>query len=423
MTSDDVIAHELLPHLATRLLRTPLMLHPSKLDAILAAVGPRFGLDVSALPPIEAKQRLAMDVGGDLKQGITYALHEGTAIIPVRGTMVKRTGTMRPFSGMTGVDGLTQVFRTALHDPAVERIVLHIDSPGGEVAGAFDLADEVYAARGQKPIVAAVDEAGYSAAYLLASAADRVYLPRTGGVGSIGIVGVHVDTTGADAKLGLKYTIIKAGEKKVTEHAPLPEAAASDLQAKVDDLYALFTETVARNRGIPVAQVRDTEAGTFMGKKAVTAKLADGVQTFDDTVRAGTTRRSAQPTRGKGGVMAEQQQEEQQRAEQERQKVVSIDQARTEGAAAESARVMAILDLGVLAGFQSEAQEMARDPKISVEEARTRLLTLKAQRGDAGGDVRGQIQHEAKPQLKTAEEVYDWRRKQYEAMGRTRFIA
>ena len=68
-------------------------------------------------------------------------------------------------------------FRAAMADERVNSVLFLIDSPGGEVAGLFDLVDEIYHARGTKPIIAVADEAAFSAAYAIASAADEVYLP------------------------------------------------------------------------------------------------------------------------------------------------------------------------------------------------------------------------------------------------------
>ena len=65
-----------------------------------------------------------------------YDLVGPVAVIQVEGTLVQKLGTLRPYSGMTGYDGIRQNFLEALSDPAVEAIVLDIDSPGGEVAGA-----------------------------------------------------------------------------------------------------------------------------------------------------------------------------------------------------------------------------------------------------------------------------------------------
>ena len=87
-------------------------------------------------------------------------------------------------------------------DERVNSVLLLIDSPGGEVAGLFDLVDEIYHARGTKPIIAVADEAAFSAAYAIASAADEVYLPATAQVGSIGVIAIHVDQSGLRQKPG-----------------------------------------------------------------------------------------------------------------------------------------------------------------------------------------------------------------------------
>jgi ClpP class serine protease len=110
------------------------------------------------------------EAGDTSKDG--YDIVNGVAVIPVRGTLVQRTGTLRPYSGMTGYDGLRQNFLTALTDASVEGIVLDIDSPGGEVSGCFDLVDTIYAARGIKPIAAICAEHAFSAAFALATTAD-----------------------------------------------------------------------------------------------------------------------------------------------------------------------------------------------------------------------------------------------------------
>jgi signal peptide peptidase SppA len=169
----------------------------------------------------------------------------------------------------------------------VAAIVFDIDSPGGEVAGLFDLVDEIYEARGAKPIYAIANESAYSAAYAIASAADEVYLPRTGGVGSIGVIAIHVDQSSFDEKTGFSYTPIFAGARKndFSRHEPLSDEARRTLQAEIDEMYDLFVDTVARNRAIEASRIRATEAGFFQGKKAVNAGLADKVLPWDKAIR------------------------------------------------------------------------------------------------------------------------------------------
>jgi ClpP class serine protease len=73
----------------------------------------------------------------------------GVAVIPICGTLVQKLGSLRPYSGMTGYDGIRQAFLTAMEDPDISGICLDIDSPGGEVAGCFDLVDVIYGSRGK----------------------------------------------------------------------------------------------------------------------------------------------------------------------------------------------------------------------------------------------------------------------------------
>ena len=118
---------------------------------------------------------------------------DGIAVIEIAGTLVHRGAWIGQSSGMTSYEGIAAQLQAALADPGVRGIALDIDSFGGEVAGAFDLADRIRAARAQKPVHAFIAEHALSAGYVLASQADHIILPRTGAVGSIGVVALHTD--------------------------------------------------------------------------------------------------------------------------------------------------------------------------------------------------------------------------------------
>ncbi|HBO83311.1 MAG TPA: serine peptidase, partial [Cupriavidus sp.] len=160
--------------------------------------------------------------------------------------------------------------------------------PGGEVAGCFDLVDTIYGARGKKPIWSILNESAYSAGYAIASAADRVLVPRTGGVGSIGVICAHVDLSKALTSAGVKVTFITYGDRKADGHAeiPLSEEALARFQADIDSMGDLFVSTVARNRNISAATVRDTQAATYLGADGVELGLADEVAAPDAAFRA-----------------------------------------------------------------------------------------------------------------------------------------
>ena len=251
-------------HLAQRLFNVPVAIRPEKAEVIMAALAERLGIgrmlrlsgDAVDLTPLALEgdgysyaDRDARDTGYDLVGGV--------AVIPVHGTLVQKSGALRPWSGMTGYDGIRQAFLTALYDPQVTAIVLDVDSPGGEVAGCFDLVDTIYNARGAKPIWSILNESAFSAAYALASA-------------------------------GLVVTFITYGERKADGHGeiPLSAEALARFQGDIDQMGELFVTTVARNRGLSANQVRATQAATYLGQSGVELGLADVVAAPDAAFRA-----------------------------------------------------------------------------------------------------------------------------------------
>src|SRR5262249_4909037 len=113
------------------------------------------------------------------------AVRSGIAVVPIHGTLVSRGSFLDAMSGLTSYDAIRASLRAALDDPAVRGIMLDIDSPGGEAARVFDLADEIRAAAARKPVWAAANDMAASAAYAIAAAAQTVVVSRAGLVGSI----------------------------------------------------------------------------------------------------------------------------------------------------------------------------------------------------------------------------------------------
>jgi len=283
-----------LVHLASRLYGTPLLIARSKLDVILSVLGPRIGLpDIDAAIPVPTSR------------AATSVAQPGIAIIPVHGTLVRRAIGLEAASGLTSYGEIAARLDTALADPQVSGILLDLDSPGGEAGGVFELAARIRAANDIKPVWAHANDSAYSAAYAIAAAASRLTLSQTAGVGSIGVIALHVDQSIKDAKDGIAFTAIYAGHHKndFSAHAPLSPQAASTLQTEVDRLYGIFVSQVAQMRGLDSDAVRATEAGLLFGEAAVTAGLADAVISVDQVLvefsnALGAQRRLATPSTG-----------------------------------------------------------------------------------------------------------------------------
>ncbi|PZP55979.1 MAG: S49 family peptidase, partial [Delftia acidovorans] len=115
-----------------------------------------------------------------------FAFSGGFAIIPIHGSLINRYGGY--YHGyVTGYNFIRSQMNAALADPDVEAIIFDVNSNGGEAAGCFELANEIFASRAVKPSFSVVDSNAYSAAYALGSAATKMAVIPSGGAGSIGV--------------------------------------------------------------------------------------------------------------------------------------------------------------------------------------------------------------------------------------------
>ncbi|KPQ04612.1 MAG: Periplasmic serine proteases (ClpP class) [Rhodobacteraceae bacterium HLUCCA12] len=283
------------PRIAARAFNTPLLVEPSKAMAFLSGLGPRIlGRRVEVLDDevVEGTWDAALParasiLAGGLADSLRqrgdppYPVVDGIAVIEIAGVLIHRGGWIGQSSGQTSYEGIAAQIDAAVSDPTVRGLALEIDSFGGEVAGVFDLADRIRAIRGSKPVWAFVAEHAFSAGYALASQADRILLPRSGALGSIGVVVLHADYSQQLDQDGVRVTLIHSGRHKVdgNPYQPLPEAVRGDIQREIDVLRFLFAETVAAGRADRLSQeaALATEAASFRGADAVGAGLADEV--------------------------------------------------------------------------------------------------------------------------------------------------
>lgn len=276
------------PRLAMRLYNSALLITPEKLEVIEQVFRAYSEGDAERMQMAEAAPRaeLALPDSMQRARGGYLRTADGIALIPVLGTLVQRGGFMDAMSGLTSYDSIGAQLAAAVDDPLVRGILLEVDSPGGEANGIFDLGAEIRAAAARKPVLAHANEVAFSGGYVIASAAQELYTPRTGMVGSIGVRMLHVDQSQYDAKRGLVYTSIYAGSHKndFDPHAPLSDAALADAQAHIDRMYGVFVDHVASMRGIDVQAVRDTEAALLHADQAKSLGMVDGIATLGETM-------------------------------------------------------------------------------------------------------------------------------------------
>ena len=372
----------MLPHLASRLFGTPLLVHRAKLDVILAVLGDRLNIQ----PP-------AADMALPGPRNMSSAT-PGIAVIPVHGTLVKRTAGLDAASGLTSYTELAAMLDSALADPQVAGILLDIDSPGGEASGSFELARRIREASAVKPVWAVANDAAYSAAYAIGSAASRLIVSETGGVGSIGVIALHIDQSVKDANDGYRYTAVTAGTHKndFSPHQPLTDEAKAELQAEVDRLYGLFVDHVAAMRTLATDDVRFTEAGLFFGANAIAAGLADAVGTFESALSDFSlflSSRSRKSPQARAGTRTEavipSKEDSMQDNETQVAEMIGVDQAAVMIAEAKrevTQSAQAIAELCLIAGTPDKAAEFIAAGKTEAEVRRV-LIEAKAARSDA----------------------------------------
>lgn len=280
------------PLIGQRLFNVPLMLRPEKCEIVAAALLDHLGItklnriDGTTLGVVELRQEASAATSGDREQRRYYQAVDGVAIIPIQGSLAQRVGGLDPYSGVCGYNQIEAKIEMAQDDDTVRAILIDVDSPGGEVAGCFDLSRKIaaYSARnGGKPIVGAANEQACSAGYALLAACDEVYMPETGVVGSIGVWTLLVDMTRNLDREGVEITMIRAGERKARGawFEKADKETVSKLLSWVDNTRDQFCRLVAANRNLQLADVEAQEGDWYFGDDALSRGLVDGIGSFE----------------------------------------------------------------------------------------------------------------------------------------------
>lgn len=381
------------PHLAARLFNTPLLVHPGKLDAIIAGLGGRLLGSAVQLDAVADSAGIAPEMFST-RRGVRgdagYAITDGVAVIHASGALVHRSRMDGASSYLLGYNELASQVEAAQADPDVHAVLQVWDSPGGEVSGAFEYAQRMHALRGSKPMWAIADSMAASAAYLGGSAFEHLAVSSTGYVGSIGVVMRHVDFSRALDNDGIRVTHIFAGSHKVdgNPYEPLPKSVQAEMQAEIDGLYTMFVDAVAQHRGISAESVRATQAQVYRGEAAVSLGLADRVATTDQliselsaqrarTYPAGPSARTTATTEGvtMSGTTPQAPAGAAPNAAAAAFSQADLDQARAAGVSAERERVTAILGHARASTHLATATQCI-STGLSAEQAGAILATL-----------------------------------------------
>ena len=174
------------------------------------------------------------------------------------------------------------------YNPGVRGIILRIDSPGGAVAPAQEIYNEIMKLRADhKTVYASMGTVAASGGYYIACAADYVLANPGTLTGSIAAVMAFSNVEELTNKIGVKPVVIKSGKYKDVG-SPMRTMKPEEqklLQNVVDDVHQQFVQAVAKGRGLPVSQVSEIADGRIMtGQQALKLKLIDEVGGLEKTI-------------------------------------------------------------------------------------------------------------------------------------------
>ena len=269
------------------LLATPWAMQPDVMHAYAKVLARQYAHKLGANVEDEAPAGVAIAAAAPRPSARTAS--GSIAVLPLYGSIMQRAGMLEMCGGGTSTQSFTRAFRDAMADETVSQILIDGDSPGGSVYGVGELAAEIRAARGTKPVFGIANSVCASACYWIMSQCSELYVTPGGQVGSIGVIAAHEDMSKALEEAGINITLITYGEFKAEGNSlgPLDETALRSIQSDIDSYGVDFTNAVAKGRGVSVESVRnDMGRGRMLrGDAALAAGMVDGIATFDEVVK------------------------------------------------------------------------------------------------------------------------------------------
>ncbi len=228
-----------------------------------------------------AEQKAKDDAGAK-----PYEVAGSTAIIKLSGPMTKKETSASFLTGGTSTVRAMWAIDKAEQDASIKSILLHVDSPGGQVSGTAELGDKVK--NSKKPVTAYIEDLGASAAYWVASQASKVYANRMAQIGSIGVYTAIEDRSAQAAMAGVKVHLINTGKYKGAGYpgTQITDAQLEDFQGRIDSIFGEFKSAVASGRGLSDDAVSKVADGRVFGAaEAASLGLIDGVMSLDDAFK------------------------------------------------------------------------------------------------------------------------------------------
>ncbi len=276
------------PHVAAMVFNTPLYATPEVISSVKAVLIPRLtGESLGSNLQLDHTETSLLSSSAEDHELKLMTISNKIAIIPIHGVLVSRRGTIdNSCSELISYERLRVQISAALNHPDVSEIVLDLHTGGGMAMGCMEFADFVYQSRSIKPITAIVNFAAYSAGYFIAAACSKVICSPTGGVGSVGVIMETYEVSVWEKEAGIKYNTFYRGARKNdgSQHEPLTEEAAAEIDGRLDISYMQFVSSVAKYRNLEEKAVIETQAKLFSAEDALAVGFVDEISPAQEAI-------------------------------------------------------------------------------------------------------------------------------------------
>lgn len=234
--------------------------------------------------------------GGAKSEAKPYEVVNGVAILAIRGPIFKKDDWYVRWTGGASSERMGKIIDMVASDPAVSKVRIDFDSPGGVTAGVNALAEKIADLNKVKQVVAYVEDVCASAAYWLASQCSYIYGSKASALGSIGTYMVLYDYSSMYQKIGVKTIVVSSGKFKGMGEpgAKITSEQIDKFKENVNAVNDIFVSAVRKGRGYTQEAMDLIATGeVWIGTQAKAVGLIDGIKSKDDVMKQMTGEKSA----------------------------------------------------------------------------------------------------------------------------------
>lgn len=259
------------------------MMAPSIYEPLITYVADRTYQKDYAQWKKEQDEKLGIATSPRLKLKQEPRIENGFAFLDIKGSISHLSSEFNAWCGMTSYQTIIQDMQDIVKDNSVHTCIMDMDSGGGAARGCFETARTIRKMADEAGIklIAYTETLAASAAYALPAIADEFIATADADIGSIGVITQLVNVSKKLEEDGIEVKTFKSGAKKDTgsPYREMTDSEAEEIQARIDLLAEEFFQHVSEFREMSIEDIKNLEAGVFMGNKALELGLIDKVMT------------------------------------------------------------------------------------------------------------------------------------------------